>query len=166
MTWNQEPSDLLPALCWSAAAISLCSNQVGERSWDPGHKVVHLRFFEKLYWSLSLRHVQIFKISGPVCVCVCVSGVGMGINSRILSNDKILMKLQIQRFRKVGPKMEFEFSLLVVFPTISWAWLLLGRVWWQKPRRRGWEGKFEIMITKKCQKGGKPSQKFFLFFSF
>ena len=57
-----------------------------------------------------------------VCVCVCVlagMGMGMGINSRILSNDKILMKLQIQRFRKVGPKMEFEFSLLVVFPTVS-----------------------------------------------
>ena len=54
-----------------------------------------------------------------VCVCVCVGRAGDEDKFKNLSNDEILTKLQIHRFRKVGPKMEFEFSLLAVFPTVS-----------------------------------------------
>lgn len=53
-----------------------------------------------------------------ICTCARVGGGGeeMGMNSRILSNGKILMALQVQRQKST--KMELEFSLLLLSPAI------------------------------------------------
>lgn len=70
-----------------------------------------------------IKHVQTFT-SQAECVCVRMHGarVGggreeVGMNSRILSNDKILMDCQVQGQKST--KMELEFYLLLLFPAIS-----------------------------------------------
>lgn len=51
---------------------------------------------------------------------------GGGINSKTLSNDKKFLTFQMQRYGKVGIKMEFEFHVLLLLPMYAFSLLQGG----------------------------------------